>query len=573
MDLWDFLLDILILLGAAMVLGIVCERLKQSPILGYLAAGTLLGPNAFQIVANAEQVGFLAELGVALLLFTIGLEFSWPRLKRLGPAALGGGAGQVIVTMGLGAVGALVFGFTGRGALAIGAILALSSTACVLRLLIARAEIESAHGRHALGILLMQDIAVVPLVLLVTVLGGEGSIKDVGIEVLTAIAGAVVLIVVMYLLFNKVVPRILGLEALRQNRDLPILMAIVMGLGSAWGSHKMGLSPALGAFVGGMILAESPFATQVRADIGSIRTLLVTLFFGSIGMLGDPAWFVNHLPEVMGLVGAIVVGKSVVIWVVLRIFGLTHRNALAAGICLAQVGEFSFVVAAVSRGSVISEELFTLIISTTIVTLFLTPYLVAYGPRISSKVVGILERTGLLKGETVGQRDDTSLAAGNLIIIGFGPAGEAVGTALKEYQYHVSVIDLNHTSIRRAQQLGFSGHIGDAAQPEVLDHAGVAYANAVAVTVPDPMTAKRVVEMVRTMAPTVHIIARARYHRYFKDLQHSGADEVVDEERIVGAILGARARGCLRKIETPDDLTEPSDHAEHEEHADQTDPD
>jgi len=553
MALWDVLFDILVLLGGALVLGVLCERLRQSPILGYLAAGTLLGPHALQIVSSAEEVSQLAELGVALLLFTIGLEFSWPRLKRLGAAALGGGAGQVLITMGIGAGIGFGFGVSWKAAVAIGAIVALSSTAVVLRLLISRAEIESAHGRHALGILLMQDVAVVPLVLLVTVLGGDGSAKQVGTDVLVAIFGAVVLVVVLYVLLNMVAPRVMGLGELQKNRDLPILLAIVIGLGSAWGSHKFGLSPALGAFIAGMILAESPFAAQIRADVGSVRTLLVTLFFSSIGMLGDPAWFVSNLPAVLGLVAAIVVGKSVVIWVVLRVFGLTHRNALAAGICLGQVGEFSFVLAAVARGTVISEEMFTLIISTTIVTLFLTPYLVAKGPKVAGVVVGGFERLGLLKPGSVGGGDEQSLSTGGLIVVGFGPAGEAVGTTLTEHGDRVSVIDLNPASVRMAQRLGFTGHIGNAAQAEVLEHAGIGHAIAVVVTVPDPAAAREIVELVRALSPEVHVIARSRYHRFFDDLQRGGADEVVDEERIVGAILASRMRAQIRKADSQED--------------------
>lgn len=553
MDSWHILYYILILLSGALVLGVVCERLKQSPILGYLAAGTLLGPNALQVVSTADEVTVLAELGVALLLFTIGLEFSWPRLKKLGAAAFGGGTAQVLVTLGIGTGAALLFGMSFRTALAIGAIVALSSTAVVLRLLISRAEIESAHGRHALGILLMQDVAVVPLVLLVTVIGGDGSVKEMGRDVLIALVGALVLVAVLYVLLSKVAPKLMGRGELQRNRDLPILLAIVIGLGSAWGSHKLGLSPALGAFVAGMILAETPFATQIRADIGSIRTLLVTLFFSSIGMLGDPAWFFSHLPQVLGFVLAIVVGKSVVIWVVLRAFGLTHRNALAAGICLAQVGEFSFVLAAVARGTVISEELFTLIISSTIVTLFLTPYLVASGPRLAGFVVGLFERIGILKKSAVGAASDPGLSAGSLIIVGFGPAGEGVGMTLEGYGDRVSVIDLNPASIRRAQQLGFTGHIGDAAQAEVLEHAGVEHASAVVVTVPDPAAAREIVQLVRGMSPGVHIIVRARYHRYFEDLQRGGADDVVNEEWIVGAILASRVRARLRKDEPGDE--------------------
>ncbi|PCI10205.1 sodium:proton exchanger [bacterium] len=543
MDMWGVLFDILILLMAALVLGAVCERLKQSPILGYLVAGTILGPNALGFVASAEEVTTLAELGVALLLFTIGLEFSWPRLRRLGPAALGGGAGQVIVTMGLGCVVALGFGMELRTSVVIGAIMALSSTACVLRLLVSRAEIESVHGRQALGILLMQDVAVVPLVLLVTMLGGGGSFEQVGVDVFSAVVGACVLIGVLYVLLNVIAPRVLGLASVQRNRDLPILLAIVVGLGSAWGSHKLGLSPALGAFVAGMILAESPFATQIRADIGSLRTLLMTLFFSSIGMLGDPGWFVQNLPAVGALVLAIVVGKSVVIWVVLKAFRITNSNALASGICLAQVGEFSFVLIAVGRGTVIGEELFALLISATIVTLFLTPYLVAGGPRVSILVVGWLEKMKVLVPSVVGEVNEESQASGHLVIVGFGPAGQMVGRAVVDSVggvEHVAVVDLSPSMVRAAQLMGFEGHIGDASQPDVLEHVGILRAGVVVVAIPDPAGARRTIELIRSLAPEVYIIARARYHRYIPELEASGAHEVIDEEELVGDVLAKR---------------------------------
>ncbi len=548
LDLWNVLLDILILLLAALVLGALCERLRQSPILGYLAAGTLLGPNALSFVSNTSQVSDIAELGVALLLFTIGLEFSWARLRKLGPAALGGGSAQVIVTLGIGAGVAMLFGMSLRSAIAIGALIALSSTACVLRLLVSRAEIESNHGRHALGILLMQDIAVVPLVLLVTVLGEQGSIEQVGVDIFRSLFWAFILVVILYIALKWVVPRVLHFEALHRNRDLPILLAIVTGLGSAWGSHHLGLSPALGAFIAGMILAESPFATQIRADIGSVRTLLVTLFFSSIGMLGDPAWFASNLPAVLTLVAAIVVGKALIIWVILRMFRLTHTNALAAGICLGQVGEFSFVLAAVGRGTVISEELFTLIISATITTLFLTPYLVALAPRLSVAVVEFLGKLKLIDPGVTRPDDRDSSIEGHMIIIGFGPAGQAVGQSIAQMAQTVLVIDLNPSTPSLARQLGVNGTIGDATQADVLEHAGVTSAAAVIVTVPDPTAACTIVELIRSLAPDVHIIARARYHRYFEDIRAGGAHEVIDEEQLVGIRLAARLRKRLHQL-------------------------
>lgn len=545
-EFWHVILNILILLGGALVLGLLCERLRQSSILGYLAAGTLLGPNALGFVSRGEQVEYLAELGVALLLFTIGLEFSWPRLKRLGIGALGGGAGQVLVTMGIGLLGALLLGLGFSTAVAIGAIVSLSSTACVLRLLVARAEIESVHGRFALGILLMQDIAVVPLVLIVTVLSGEGSLSEVGTSVLRAILLAGVLVFVLYMLLNKVAPWLLGLQALRQNRDLPILLAFVVGIGSAWGSHELGLSPALGAFVAGMILAESPFATQVRADIASIKTLLVTLFFASIGLLGDPVWFVEHFGEVMALVAAIVVGKSIIIWGVLRAFGIPSVVSLAAGICLAQVGEFSFVLAAAARGSLLSEDQFTLLISATIVSLFITPYLVMLAPRASVRINRGLVRLGVIRLRTQDELVDDLDDRDRVLIVGFGPAGQRVGLAMQDGEARVSVLDMNPSIIRSAREMGLGAHLGDASHAEVLEHHGIERTRLAVVTVPDPLAARAIIEQISTLAPGVHIIARGRYHRFAQDLREAGAHEVLDEEELVGLRLAARVRRVLR---------------------------
>ena len=269
MSLWTALLDVLILLLAAMLLGSLCERLKQSALLGYLLAGTLLGPNALDWMPNHTAVATIAELGVALLLFTIGLEFSWRRLRSIGPIALGGGTVQVLLTGGLTAGVCLALGLGGRPALAVGAMIALSGTDSVLRLLVSRAEIDGVHGRHALGILLLQDIAVVPLVLVVTALGGEdsSSVAQIGYGIGRAVVVAAVLVGALFLLLNYLVPLLLNTEQAARNRDLPILLAIVTGVGTAWVSHTLGLSPVLGAFIAGLLLAESPFATQIRADI------------------------------------------------------------------------------------------------------------------------------------------------------------------------------------------------------------------------------------------------------------------------------------------------------------------
>ncbi|MFI4897785.1 MAG: cation:proton antiporter [Phycisphaerales bacterium JB059] len=550
MDLWSALFSILVLLTAALVLGVLCERLRQSPILGYLLAGTLLGPNAFALIADTAEVAALAELGVALLLFTIGLEFSWGRLRRLGPAALFGGAAQVVLTAGAGFALSLAFGLSPGPAFAIGAIVALSSTAVVLRLLVARAQIESVHGRHVLGVLLIQDVAVVPLVLLVTVFGADADASGVLLDILRTILWAGVLVLAFYVLFNIIVPRILVLQSLQRNRDLPVLLAIVTGLGAAWGAHTLGLSPALGAFAAGMLLAESPFSTQIRSDVAPLRTLLVTLFFSSIGMVGDPGWLAAHIPAVLAIVLAIVLGKATIVWGLLRLFRLPHAHALAAGLCLGQVGEFSFVLAEIARGQLLSDDLFKLMISATIVTLFLTPYLVAWGPGVAHALVSRLQHARLLAPPASNPPRPDTPAPPRVLVVGFGPTGRVVTESVLRMGERVVVIDLNPRVLRAADSPGLTPQLGDARHADVLEHAGVESIGVAVLTIPDTETCRAVADRISAMAPAAHVIVRARYNRSLEELTDA-ADEIIDEERSVGLRLAARVRRRLRATTPP----------------------
>jgi CPA2 family monovalent cation:H+ antiporter-2 len=551
---WGTLFDLLVLLGAALLLGALCERLRQNAILGYLLAGMLLGPNALNVISSGAQVRALAELGVALLLFTIGLEFSWRRLRRMGTVALGGGALQVIVTATAVTGGVMLFGVPPRTAAAIGSVIALSSTACVVRVLVARAELDSIRGRNALGILLVQDLAVVPLVILVTVLGRGDTPWQMAAALLRTIGLAGLLVAGFFVLFNYVVPRLFGSQTMQQNRELPVLLAVVVGLGSAWAAHMIGTSPAVGAFVAGLLLAETPFARQIRADISSLRTLLMTLFFSSIGMLGDPGWVTGHWVALSTVVVAIVIGKPLVIWVLLRAFGQTHRHALGTGMCLGQVGEFSFVLAAVARASgILSDDQFKLIVAATITTLFLTPYLVAAAPAVSHWIVSGLERRGLVR---VFARPVAAVAPrpeGHLLIIGFGPAGQAVAETLLNRADDVWVVDLNARAVTAARRLGFRGFVGDAAHPQVLDDLDFAAAKAVVITVPDPIAARNIIQHVKARNPDVCILARARYHVYRWELDFAGASVVVDEEQHVGRRLAVELRRFLRTAEAEQD--------------------
>ena len=282
---WSSLIGILLLLTMALVLGTIAEHLKQNAILGYLVAGTLVGPNVLGLIASRNQVEVIAEIGVALLLFTVGLEISIKRLFRMGPIAFLGGLLQVTITMGAVFVLSMGLGLDIKAAVCLGAMLALSSTACVIRLLVDDAAIDAVYGRNTLGILLMQDIAVMPLVLTVTILSGSGDGGDSNAfwMLSQSLLYGALMVGGFWVLMNHVVPHLLNIRLWAKNRELPILMAVVLAVGSAVIAHKLGLSAAMGAFIAGILLAESPFATQVRADVGALRTVLVTLFFASIG--------------------------------------------------------------------------------------------------------------------------------------------------------------------------------------------------------------------------------------------------------------------------------------------------
>jgi CPA2 family monovalent cation:H+ antiporter-2 len=539
MPIWENLSDILFLLAGGFCLGALCERFKQSAIVGYLMAGVLLGPNALQLVTSQEEVGAVAELGVALLLFAIGLEFSWARLRSLGSIPTLGGVIQVVATGAVAWGFGMFFGLSWESASGVAAIIALSSTACVLRQLTQGGEIGKVHGGYALGILLVQDLAVVALVLLMSGLSKGGSGFEIVSGMTRALGYGAGLFGAMFVIFHWVVPRLLNSRALHGNRELLVLLAVTSGLGAALAAHAVGLSPALGAFAAGMLLAGSPFAVQIRADISSLRTLLMTLFFVSVGMLADPAWMLQNWWLVLAMFTAVVLGKAVITWGALRVLGATNQSALAAGLCVAQIGEFSFVLAEIGRGNVLTEELFLLVISTTILTLLLTPYLVSSAPHLSAR----LARLGAVKGESGFVEPDSMC-----LVVGFGPAGRQVADQLREVYPKVMILDMNPRSVLEARELGFMASVGDARYGEVLEHIGLERIVLLAVTIPDPEDVVQIVTLVRSLSPKTLIVARARYHNSQSLIESAGAHIVVDEEEDVGHQLAAKARGLLGDV-------------------------
>ena len=524
-------MEITLVLAIAFILGALVQRLGQSAIIGYLLAGTIVGPLMF----NRDAVSSVAELGVALLLFSIGLEFSFQRLRRLGYKVLLLGGVQIGLTF---AVFALVFSGDGswQQAVTMGALIAFSSTAIVLRILVDRAQIDSVHGRYALGVLLLQDIAVVPAILLVTIIGSGGGWQQAMLQLVKTIMAAGALLLLYYLIFYYLIPRVLMTAGLFANRELVVLLTIVIALGTTWSAHAIGLSPALGTFLAGMLLAESPFATQIRSDIGSLRTLFVTLFFTSIGMLADPVWLLAHWYQVLGWLLIIVLGKVIIVYLIGLILKLGHFTSLATGLTLGQIGEFSFVVATVARaGGLINQEAFALVISVTILSMFVAPYLVTYATLFTSRLLRWLLPRKLVN--EILTKTESETAAADIYVVGFGPAGQRVAEAMLNRTCNLQIIELNPASAHKAGAKGLDVHIGDASQIETLSEIGLKKACLVIVTVPDPGAARTIVKNVKVLSPQSTVIVRSRYHRSLDDLKAAGATLVVDEEMMVGKQL------------------------------------
>lgn len=558
---WQAATDLILTLGVALVCGAVAERFRQSAIVGYLLAGVIAGPHGLRLIHFPDRVHSIAEFGVVLLLFAIGLEYSIPRLRQMGFGALWGGILQVVITISVGAFALIAIGFGVAPAVSFGAMIAMSSTACVLRVLMDRGAIDSMHGRNAVAILLVQDMAVVPLLLLLVVLNGGGAWTDSLLLVGKTVVGGGALVVLLYILLKHLVPRVLSSSQLARNRELPILLAVVLALGSAGAAEAAGVSPALGAFVAGVLLGETPFASQIRADVGSLRTVLVTLFFASIGMLASPAWAWDNAGVVLVFVLLVLVGKAVIVWLVLRTLKLPDGPALATGLCIAQVGEFSFVLAHATGDSTLDSNGVQLIAASCLLTLLVTPYLIGLAPAVTARMHRlrpVRSRMLAAPAESGAGADDLRMADAahheghvnrgrDLLIVGFGPAGHMLAATLfDDYAERILVLDLNARNAEAATLFGLPFVFGDATNIETLQHFGAGHMKAIAISVPDPDIARRILEACRITAPQALIFVRSRYHIRRWELLLGGAHEVVDEEQEVGFTMADLIREAMR---------------------------
>jgi CPA2 family monovalent cation:H+ antiporter-2 len=527
------LVDVLFLLAAAVVVVSLIQRLHVSPVIGYLAAGLLIGPSGFGAVSDPEGVGELAEFGVVFLLFTVGLELSLQRLWVMRRFVFGLGSAQVLVTgLAIGLV-AWALGASGPAALVIGAGLALSSTAVTLQLLVERGETASRFGRVTIAVLLLQDLAVVPLLVLVPLLGGDGAslAAALGFAALKAIAALTVIVVLGRLVLRP----LLRAAAAGRDTDLFAAVTLLIALGTALATASVGLSLPLGAFLAGLLIAETEFRHQVDADIRSFKGLLLGLFFMTVGMSLDLGLIAAEWQTIVAMCVALLVGKAAIFAVLGRLFGLGWGVAGRAGLALAEGGEFAFVLfSAALVAGVLDVLLGQLLLAVIVLTLATTPLLAVLGARLDAQFSRLPEQADLAARETGDLVD-------HVVIAGFGRVGQTVAKLLTGAGIGWVAVDRDVALVASARQNHLPVYFGDASGPAMMKSIGIDRARAAVVTLDHVDAAERAVEAVQRARPGLPTVARARDVRHAERLERMGASEVVMETLEASLQLAGKA--------------------------------
>lgn len=527
METGALLAELVTALLLAFAAGALVVFLRQPVIIGYLLAGLAIGPFALGLVKHVEQVQLLAEIGVAFLMFSLGVEISLKELQQVRRVALFGGAAQILLTMGLGLFLGLGLGWQAYEALFFGALIALSSTMVVLKLLMDRGEIEAIHGRIAIGILIVQDLSVVPLMIVLPALAGAGA----DLPLALGIAGlrAAGLLVVTLFLGIRVVPKLLFWAASTRSRELFLLSIVAICLGTAIATYQLGLSIAFGAFLGGMIVSESVFRHEILAEVRPLRDIFSIVFFVSVGMLITPSFILENAPVVLSVVLAIILGKFIIVFLLAMLFGYSGKVATYSALALVQIGEFSFVLAKLGadRG-LISNYLYSLTLTSALLTILLTPFIMQLGPRL----VRWLSRWPLL--ETVFERIDPGKeqSAGSLsqhvVICGHGDVGRNLASVLEGRRFKYFAIDNDPHEIQKLRARKVPCVYGDAANSNVLAQANLPKAKVLAITVSNPITTELIIKQALQINPKLDIIARASSSGHMELLRQSGATAVVE---------------------------------------------
>ncbi|TAK48247.1 MAG: potassium transporter [Betaproteobacteria bacterium] len=527
---------ILVLLASAVLVVIACRRLHLPPMVGYLAIGLVLGPHAAALVQDTEATRHLAEFGVVFLMFSIGLEFSLPKLRVMRRAVFGLGLAQVALSIALAVAAALALGAGWQTGLALGGAAAMSSTAMVSKLLAERLELDTAHGREILGVLLFQDLAVVPLIILLPALGGTPT--DVGLAVAVALAKAAVVLAVLILAGPRLMRAWFGVVARARSTELFVLNVLFITLGLAYLTGLAGLSFALGAFLAGMLIAETEYRYQVEEDIKPFRDVLLGLFFVTVGMLLDPVQVLRQFWLVLLFVLLLFGVKLALIGWLSRAFGSAPGTALRVGLGLAQGGEFGFVLLTLASAHAIAPQpLVQALLAAMVLSMLATPFVIAASDRI---VLRFARSEWLMRSLELHRVAVQSLGTErHVIILGYGRNGQHLARLLDAEGVRYVALDLDPERVREATLAGDSVVFADSARREALIAAGLARAAAVAVTYADPAAALRVLAHIHALSPSVPVIVRARDEGDVARLTAAGASEVVPEALESGLMLAS----------------------------------
>jgi monovalent cation:H+ antiporter-2, CPA2 family len=539
-------LEVALLYLVAAVFGVViCRTLKLPPMLGYLVVGVVIGPNATALASDSEGVKYLAEFGVVFLMFVIGLEFNLPKLRSMRTLVFGLGLSQVVLTMAgvlIGhamLVGGYAYFFSGawqmswQGAVVLGAAFAMSSTAIVVKLMAERLELESEHGRRVMGVLLFQDLAVVPLLVLIPALAA-GTEQLFGALAL-ALVKAVVLLALLLVGGQKLMRWWLTLVARRKSEELFMLNLLLITLGLAWLTEHAGLSLALGAFVAGMLVAETEFKHQVETDIRPFHDVLLGLFFITIGMKLDWRPVLDNWLLVLLITTLPVMAKFALVAALARLFGAAPGVALRTGLYLAQAGEFGFVLLALGAiNGLVSPTWVSPVLASMVLSMLATPFIVMYSDRIVMKLSSsdwLLQSVQLTSIAKRAIRTEK-----HVIICGFGRSGQNLARLLDTQKIPYMALDLDPDRVRQAAAAGQSVVFGDAARLPSLMAAGLARANAVVISYADTPSAQKILRLVREHAPAVPVVVRTIDDTDLEALRAAGATEVVPEA-IEGSLM------------------------------------
>jgi CPA2 family monovalent cation:H+ antiporter-2 len=534
------IVEMVTVLGAATVGGLVASRLGQPALLGYLVSGMVVGPFGLKLVEAEGDIQVLSEVGVALLLFALGVEFSLKELLRVRAIALGGGSLQLLLTILLGGGLAYLTGWvdTLPKAIFLGAVLSLSSTAVVLKSLIERNEVQTAHGQIMLAILIVQDLGLGIMLAILPALTQPTAV--IGLAIFYAVAKALLFMGGSVLIGKWVLPLVIRYIAQSGSQELFLLGMLVICLGIALFTWAIGLGIAMGAFVAGLMISNVEYADHALDRILPMRDVFATLFFASIGVLIDPIFLWENTWILLGLVSITLVGKAAIVAMVVKWFGYSLKTAFTVGLGINQIGEFSFVLAGVAQSQgLFSERIYGLTVGTTAATLLITPFLLKATPYWLEWLEQVPVIAPILQKDTAQKFEIEEELTGHVVVAGYGRVGQTLARMLYFQGHHILIIDNNEASLNTLREKKIPYLYGDASSVLLLEKANLGKAKAMAITLPDPMATRLTLKRALSIAPDLDITVRAHLSDEIDTLYQLGAQEVVQPEFEASLEMGA----------------------------------